>query len=308
VNLTEAAEFHRGALLRLNRSPMTLRLYAIYENSFLAFLVESQTTDSLDALNPQFVREWQAYLRARSTGRRGGVVTEKQGVMMLKTWARFLWENDIYDFDPLARLKIPRVNKIHRKPFSEDDARKLVGAAAQGVQPIRDRALLLIMFDTGCRVGELCQATLDDLDLVEGSILFRRTKNGHPRKVIFRVPSRRDGGPALSSLRNWLKVREARDGVTALFTTRERLPLSTRRVREIFSELGRAARVPNSHPHRTRHSNASEFLAQRPGAEIQLRSRLGQLSREVLSDYVSLSDQTKSEIAEVASLSARWGL
>jgi len=308
VDLVEAAEFHRRSLERLNRSPMTLRLYRIYQDSYLAFLVEADTSPELDALNPQFVREWQAHLRAKSTGRRGGLVTERMGVMTLKTWARFLWDNDVYPYDPLARLKVPRVQKIHRKPFSEDEARKLVGAAAQGVNPIRDRALLLLLFDTGCRVGELCQAAIDDVDLVEGSILFRRTKNGNPRKVVFRVPSRRDGGPALSALRNWLKVREARDGVGALFTTREKLPLSTRRVREIFTELGAAARVPNSHPHRTRHSHASEFLAQRPGAEIQLRSRLGHVSRDVLSDYISLADRTVQDIAETASLSARWGL
>jgi site-specific recombinase XerD len=308
VDLIEAAEFHRRSLERLNRSPMTLRLYRIYQDSYLAFMVEHGVEPTLDALNPQFVREWQAWLRGRSHGRRGGLATEKQGVTTLKTWARFLWENDVYPFDPLARLKVPRVQKIHRKPFTEDEARRLVQAAACGANPIRDRAVLLMLFDTGCRVGELCSALLEDVDLVEGSILFRRTKNGHPRKVVFRVQARRDGGPSLSALRNWLKVRDAREGIDTLFTTRERLPLSPRRVREIFTEMGTAARVPNSHPHRTRHSAATEFLAQRPGAEIQLRSRLGHLSRDSLSDYVSLSDRTVNEMADTASLSARWNL
>jgi integrase len=308
VDLVEAAEFHRRGIERLGRSQATLRLYAIYENSFLAFLLEHEVQPSLDALNPQFCREWQAWLRGRSQGRRGGVVTEKQGVTTLKTWAKWLAENDVYPYDPLARLKVPRVQKIHRKPFTEDEARRLVAAAAAGPNPIRDRALLLVLFDSGCRVGELCAAELNDVDLVEGKIVFRRTKNGHPRAVIIRVANRRDGGPALSGLRNWLKVREARPGVQALFTTRERWPLSTRRVREIFAELGQAARVPNCHPHRTRHSAATEFLAQRPGAELQLRSRLGHLSREVLSDYITLSDPTLEDMAAVASLSARWNL
>jgi len=308
MDLVGAAEFHRRGIERLGRSQATLKLYAIYENSFLAFLFEHDVEPSLDALNPQFVREWQSWLRSKSQGRRGGVVTEKQGVSTLKTWARWLWDNDVYAYDPLARLKVPRVQKIHRKPFSEDEAKRLVAAAAAGPNPIRDRALLLLLFDSGCRVGELCATAVTDLDLVEGRILFRRTKNGQPRSVVIRVTNRRDGGPSLSALRNWLKVREARPGVQALFTTREHLPLSTRRVREIFAELGQSARVPNSHPHRTRHSHATEFLAQRPGAELQLRSRLGQLSREVLNDYISISDPTAAEIAEVASLSARWNL
>jgi hypothetical protein len=110
------------------------------------------------------------------------------------------------------------------------------------------------------------------------------------------------------ALRNWLKVREARNGVSALFTTREKLPLSTRRVREIFEELGKVGHVPGAIPHRCRHTAASEFLSERPGAEIQLRSRLGQVNREVLSDYISISDPTAVEAAEVASLSTKWNL
>lgn len=308
MNLIEAAEFHRRSLERLNRSPHTLRLYRTYQDSFLSFLVEHDVEPTLDALNPQFVREWQSWLRNKSTGRRGGVVTEKAGVTTMKIWGRFLTDNDVYAIDPLGRLKVPRVVKLHRKPFSEDEARRLVQAASAGSNPIRDRAILLMLFDTGCRVGELFGATVADVDLGEGSIVFRHTKNGRPRKVFFRVPSRRDGGPALSALRNWLKIREARAGVDELFTTRESLAMSTRRVREIFTELGTAARVPNAHPHRTRHSAASEFLAQRPGAEIQLRSRLGQISKPVLDDYISMSDQTVGEVAEVASLSSRWNL
>jgi integrase len=308
MDLIEAAEYHRRILERLNRSPQTLRSYRIYQDSFLAFLLEHDTEPTLDALNPQFVRDWQVWLRARSTGRRGGIATEKQGVMVLKTWGRFLMDNDVYANDPLARLKVPRVPKIHRKPFTQDETMRLMQAASAGPNPIRDRALLLLLFDTGCRVGELCAATVADVNLLDGAITFRHTKGGTPRTTRFIVANRRDGGPALSAVRTWLKVREARPGVDALFTTRERLPLSTRRVRELFTEFGQAGRVPNAHPHRARHTAASEFLAERPGAENQLRSRLGQVSDQVLADYVTISDPTAVEAAGVASLSTKWNL
>lgn len=308
MDLIQAREFHLRTIERTGRSPATLSSYGLYEGLFLTFLEEHGIAADLEALNPQFVREWQGWLRARSRGSRGGVVAERHGVTVLKVWARFLMDNDVYGFDPLSRLKKPKVTKIHRKPFSEDEARRLVQAAAQGPNPIRDRALLLLLFDTGCRIGELLAAEVDDLDLAEGSIVFRFTKNRQPRRVVFRVGSRRDGGACLSAVRNWLKVREAREGVYALFTTRERLPLSARRAREIFAELGRVARVPNCHPHRTRHSAASEFLSARPGAENQLRSRLGHVSEDVLSDYITFSDRSQYEAAEVASLSTRWKL
>jgi site-specific recombinase XerC len=308
MDLVEASDYHRRTLERLNRSPQTLRLYGVYKDSYLTFLREGEVELTLDALNPQLVRAWQQSVRLKSTGSRGGLVAEKQGVMTLKIWAHFLWDNEIFDVDPLARLKVPRVPRIQRKPFTQEEATRLVQAAAAGANPIRDRALLLMLFDTGCRVGELCAATLADIDLVEGSVSFTRTKNGRPRTVKFIVPGRRDGGSCLSALRQWLRVREARPGVDTLFTTRTRLPLSTRRVRELFEEFGEAARVPGAIPHRCRHTNASQFLAERPGAEIQLRSRLGQISRGVLSDYITESDQTAAEASAVASLSTKWNL
>ena len=66
MDLVEAAAFHRRGIERLGRSVATVKLYAIYENSFLAFLLEHEVEPSLDALNPQFVREWQAWLRSKS--------------------------------------------------------------------------------------------------------------------------------------------------------------------------------------------------------------------------------------------------
>jgi integrase len=308
MDLVEAAEFHRHTLDRLNRSVHTIRLYAIYENSFVAFLRESDLEPTLDALSPQLIREWQSWLRGKSTGRRGGVVTEKQGCAIMKTWSRFLWENDIYPFDPLARLKIPRVQRIQRKPFTQEETVRLVQAASAGPNPIRDRALLLLLLDTGARIGETCNATIDDVDMAAGAITFTRTKNGRPRTVRFVVQGRRDGGSCLSALKNWLKVREARDGVNNLFTTRERWPLSPRRAREIFGELGERARVPNAHPHRCRNTAASEYLTEQPGAELALQARLGHVSREVLSTYVSQTDRGIANAADTASLSTKWNL
>jgi len=307
-NLLAASEFHLQTLRHLGRSPGTLTSYRIYQRAFITFLEEQGIGPDLGALTPQLVRACQGWIRARSRGRRGGVVTEKQMVTTLKTWSRWLWDNEVYSFDPLARLRRPRVPKVHRKPFSEEEAQHLVAAASASANPLRDRALLLLLLDTGCRIGELCSATVADVDLVKGSILFRHTKGGAPREVGFRKRREANGGPCLVALRTWLRVREAHDGVEELFTTRERWPLGTRRAREIIAQLGQAAHVPNAHPHRFRHTAASQFLAERPGAEIQLRSRLGHVDDATLADYITISDPAAAEAADVASLSAKWHL
>lgn len=308
MDLVEGFEFHRRTLERLGRSPETLKLYRIYEMRFLAFLEEGEIAPSFDALTPQLVYEAQSWLRNQSKGRRAGVVAERAFVLTLRTFDRFAVESDLYPVPRLARLRKPSVPRIKRKPFTEAEAKRLVQAAMEGPNPLRDRVLLLLLFDTGCRIGELCNSDVEDVDLVKGAILFRFTKTKRPREVIFRVADRRDGGPAMQAVRQYLRVRDSPPDEKALLVTREHHRLSPRRAREIFNELGRAARVSNCHPHRCRHTAATEFLAERPGAEIQLRSRLGHVDHTVLSDYVSLSDQTADEAAGVASVSRKWNL
>lgn len=308
MDLTEAFVKHENALRRLNRSDHTIKAYKVYKDAFLVWLEEHGLEDDLEALNPQFVREFQGWLRARSTGSRGGLAAEKQAVVVLKVVSHWMWEQEYYAVDPLARLKRPKVPKVHRKPFTEQEAKRLVSAALDGPTPLRDRAMILLLFDTGARVGELCGIERKDVDWDRGAVLLRKTKGGHPRTVIFRVGTERGGGRCMQALKQWDRTRNARPGVEALFTTVDGYGISTRRVRERFKELGELARVPDCHPHRCRHSAATELLADRPGAENQLRSRLGHLSGDILADYITLSDRTKEEIAEAASLSTKWKL
>jgi hypothetical protein len=59
---------------------------------------------------------------------------------------------------------------------------------------------------------------------------------------------------------------------------------------------------------RGRHTHASEFLAELPGAELHLRKRMGHISHDVLAEYVLISDTSARQVADVASVSAKWGL
>lgn len=96
----------------------------------------------------------------------------------------------------LARPKVPRSTvtpsddatldaimaakgKIRFKPGSRGEARQTAARA-------RLRALVLMMTLTGCRVSEACNTVWRDVDLdaVDPAILFRKTKNGDPRRAV----------------------------------------------------------------------------------------------------------------------------
>ena len=49
----------------------------------------------------------------------------------------------------------------------------MIEYASRGKQRVRDRALVLLLLDTGCRIGELCKAEVGDVDMDQGSITFQ---------------------------------------------------------------------------------------------------------------------------------------
>lgn len=299
---------HLEALRRQRRAPATLKVYRLYVGGFLSFLETlGILSPDLEHLTPDLVGQFQDSVHARAHGTRDGDAAEQQAVRLVKIFSRWLWRRGVLESDPLARIEAPRLTKLHRVPFSEPEVRRLMDAARDGPHPVMERALLLLGLDTGARIGEMVSATLGDLDLDTGVILFRRTKNGRPRRVFFGVASRADNGPCVVALRAWLANRPLSEAPT-IFLGRDGGPLSTDAARRIYRALGLSADVSQCHPHRGRHTAASEFLAELPGAELHLRKRLGHLSAEVLADYVNISDQSARSVAETASLSAKWNL
>jgi site-specific recombinase XerD len=311
ASLYDAHQAHLEALRRQHRAPDTVRVYRLYIGGFVRFLTERGIEcPTLEHLSPDLVGKYQDYIPRCAQGTRDGAAAEHQAVQTVKIFSRWLWRRSFFAIDPRARVESPRLAKLHREPFSQHDCQLLLEAALLGPDPIMERALLLLGLDTGARIGELVATTIDDLNLEAGTILFRKTKNGRPRRVFFRVADSADGGPCVVALTNWWAVRPKRADqlVHALFIGRDGRPLCTDRARRIYRALGESAGVPNAHPHRSRRTHATAFLTELPGAELHLRNRIGHSSREVLAEYVSFSDSAAREVADVASVSAKWGL
>lgn len=306
MDLVAAKVWHLQQLERKGRAKSTLKNYGLYEQRFLDYLEQHEFEPALDLLNPETVEDCVDWMRTFTKGSREGKVGMNQLRVVMRAWGRALWKRKVYPHNPMEGVEIARVKRIVRQPFTEDQARRLLQAAAIGPDPIRDRAILLLLADTGCRIGELAEATVQDVDAEAGTILFRHTKNGHERLVRFRVPGKRTGGAAVTALKQWLKVREARPGVDVLFTLADGWPMDDRRIRERHALLGKFAGISPCYPHLWRHTNISEFMAERPGAREQLADRVGH--SELLATYVHVTPRSAESAAGVASLSEKWRL
>jgi len=167
---------HLDTLRRQRRAPTTLKVYALYVGGFVRFLIDRGVDcPTLEHLSPDLVGKYQDHTRGHSRGTRDGASAERQAVQTLKIFSRWLWRHSLFPIDPLARVEAPRLTKLHRVPFSKGDCLLLLEAALLGPDPIVERALVLLGLDTGARIGELCSTDVDDLDLDQGAILFRKT-------------------------------------------------------------------------------------------------------------------------------------
>lgn len=137
----------------------------------------------------------------------------------------------------------------------------------------RDRALLELLYATGCRASEVCQLALADVHLEAGFV--RCLGKGHKERL---VPL---GSRAAAAVRDYLERERPRLAERAggtprwLFLTGRGLCLRRERLWELIKRYAaRAGAPPSISPHTLRHSFATHLLA--GGADLrQVQEMLG---------------------------------
>jgi integrase/recombinase XerD len=80
--------------------------------------------------------------------------------------------------DPEDRIKVEETEKV---PFTDEQVREII-AYFDASEP-HWLPIMLLLVDTGCRVGEACALHGADLDFAENVIFMRETKTGEPRSI-----------------------------------------------------------------------------------------------------------------------------
>jgi integrase/recombinase XerD len=311
-DLRDAVALHQLVLNADGKSPHTQKQYLYYECLFLDYLQARHQAPQLHCLNPTTVREFLVWYRNQDHQRRtrGGEVAVRAAADILKRLGNVLEDNEVVGDNPLRKLKRPRITRFTRVPFSPTEISAMWGACMRTLHPERDEALFLLLLDTGMRIGEACTLELEKLDLVQHqAIVGAEGKGRHERVVPLGDSSRRDGGRMLRSLRRYLSLRpEPRTLADApyVFLARDGRRLTAAGGNDIIKRIAAIAHVEDAYPHRIRHTYATWYLTVNVGDEIGLRRMLGHVSKEVLQDYVHLSQAAIAERAGHVSLSETW--
>jgi site-specific recombinase XerD len=197
------------------------------------------------------VRRYIASLATRELARRS-IARKAAALRRYFAWAL---SEDVVATDPTIGLhvsagsgRLPRV--LDRRQINE-----LLDGSSDHDEPEwrrrRDDALLEILYGSGVRVSELCELTLDQVD-VDRAVLTVWGKGAKERRVPL-------GQPGVEAVRAWLAIRHEAvptDAGPVVFANERGKQLTPRDVRRV---IDRRSTTP-THPHALRHTFATHLL------------------------------------------------
>ncbi|GAA4545692.1 tyrosine-type recombinase/integrase [Pseudonocardia xishanensis] len=284
--LSDLESSFRRHLRAEGKSDSTLRLYGQSVTFYARWLDEQGRPATLDELNRVAIREWLAALV--DSGKAPGTVrTRWKGLHRFCTWLVAEGELSAHPMDGLAVPAVPD----KPVPILTDDQLAAVLKACAGTRwyERRDEAVIRFLLDTGCRVSELTGLAVADVDL-DHEMAMVLGKGRKIRPVYFAARTGR-------ALDRWLRERRRhRWAHLDAFFLGERGALTPDGVRELVTVRGRAAGVPDLHPHRFRHSFAHDFLLN-GGQERDLKRLAGWSSDAMLERYGSAAADMRAREA-----------
>ena len=263
---------------------------------YRTYLEEVGISDPLE-VSGEDLEAFVAWLRQRSsaTGRSYAPSSVARIVVAVRGFHRFLAREGLADEDVGTRLGAPSDARPLPKALSiEEVGRLLQSPVGDGPLPLRDRAMLELLYGAGLRISELTGADLDDLDRVDRLIRVRG-KADKERVVPY-------GEVADLALDRWLVSGRPQLAARtpALFLNARGGRLSRQGVWKLLrSHAERVHLRDDVSPHTLRHSFATHLLD--GGADVRaVQELLGHASVTTTQIYTLVSRQALREVYQRA--------
>lgn len=205
-------------------------------------------------------------------------------------WQWWAAENELPS--PMAGIQRPKDVVPQVEVLTADEVERLLKVTSgKDRQSIRDRALLLILMESGLRRAEVAALNVEDIDIRAREVEVRNGKGGKPRTASF-------GTDTALALTRLLKVHQTKRG--ALFVRSNGVRLSEQSITLVVRRRADEAGVEDVHPHRFRHNYAHTWLSQ-GGSEVGLMTLCGWSSSQMLLRY-GASGRRQRALAEAKSI------
>jgi len=278
------ALFENVGMPARNLSSRTRTEYSNDLADLLSFL-EARGITKLSGVSLPHLEEYQAELDHR--GQRSS--TRNRKTHSIKTFFSFLDRHGVLQNNPALQLIPPRANKKEPRYLSEEEYRRLLRSCSHNA---RDAAMIEVFLQTGMRLSELANLTIEDLELP--TRITRDPDNTGAATV------RRKGGKlvtiplnykACQSLASWLRV-WPKVGHPQVFISKFHTPISPRAIQYTITGYLHEAGISGASVHTLRHTMATHHVAR--GTDLKtVQETLGHASLQTTTIYVQLAKKAQ---------------
>lgn len=266
----------------------------------------------LDDVGERDVEEYVVVLRQGSDG--GAPLSPSstaRALAAVRGWHRFAHAEGTTSADPASQVHAPSALRRLPHALSVDEVARLLDAAGagDGAVPLRDRALLELLYSTGGRISEVVGLDVDDVDgLLDEDGRDDAHDDGAPRAGSVRLHGKGDkervvpvGSYARTALEAYLvraraPLAAAGRGTPALFLNTRGARLSRQSAWSVLQAAAeRAGLTQHVSPHTLRHSFATHLLA--GGADVRVvQELLGHASVTTTQIYTMVTRDALREV------------
>jgi tyrosine recombinase XerC len=260
--VTDAVDDYLHVLASERRkSRATLRAYGSDLRAFTGWLAAQRA--ALATITRSHLRRYLVELEQQGLA----ATSVQRKLASLRGFFRWLQQEAVLAKDPAKLLKGPKTQRRVPRFLTAPEVDALLGQPFDETpQGARDRAILEVLYSTGCRVSECATMSLRHLDLAEG--IVRVLGKGQKERLALL------GKPAVAAITAWLPARARmlrdarRTDPGTLWLNRFGRPLSSRWVFQTVVDRARSAGLQTSlTPHGLRHSFATHLLDR--GADLR---------------------------------------
>lgn len=212
----------------------------------------------------------------------------------------------------VSRIEMPKVEETEIKLYTEAEIKRLLIACEKTRDPLRNRAIVLLLLDTGVRVAELCYDS-DRPEEKTGLLLENMVvgTQGNESYIIVMGKGRKTrtvkmGKATCQAVVEYIRCERPHTAFSYLFIARRKEgPLTARGLENLCVRLGELAKVNKAHPHRFRHTFAINQLLAGTSAFV-LMQLMGHSTLESTKTYIRALSQMQARQASASIVDVLW--
>jgi site-specific recombinase XerD len=304
ISFSQAVEGYLLAAHARRLSPHTIEDYVNTFRKFDVFLKEDPPVSLITS------KQVESFLASQQVSKKT-LLNYHTGLSALWTWAV---NEELVDKHIVQKVERAKPEKRSIKPYSEEDVREMLAALTHSrlyTRPgkrdcahslpnaERNRAIILLLLDSGIRATELCQLMIHQVD-VRNRRMNIFGKGSKERTIPF---SPRTG----QALWKYLAIRKEDSIGDYLFINLLGGPLDRHDLRRTLARIGERAGIQGVNVHRFRHTFAINYL-RNGGDPYSLQVMLGHSTMEMVKTYLALSQADLEKNHRQASPVANWKL